>query len=112
MIRNARLRELHTEHLTHRLDAKRDRDQPKWNYIEALLQRNTAITYANKMKTLYDAKKLARDNRQVNLADKVTKESVSFISLTDCEENNRHLEQHILVLTQRNALLRNNCWNQ
>jgi len=109
VIKNGRLRELNSEYLTHRLDAKRDRDQQKWNYIETLLQRNVADTYATSMKTQYEAKLVERDADQTNLETAVTAESDAFISLTDCEEENRHLEKHISQLTQRNHLLNNNC---
>lgn len=115
VIENARLRELNSEYLTHRLDVKKERDLQKWNYVNALLQRHSAVTYRNKMKQLYDAELIERDTHQTALANEVSTTLLThtnFVSLTDCEEENRYLEQHILSLTQRNAQLRNNCYGQ
>merc|ERR1711988_146476 len=49
VIENARLRELQCEHEEERIVRKKDRDLQKWNYVEALLQRNAAVTYRDKM---------------------------------------------------------------
>ena len=112
VIQNARLRELYSEALVQRLDVKKDRDQQKWNYVQALLQRNAAVTYKDKMKALYQAAAATRDAENVNYKNRIEARTSKFIEATNCEENNRHLEQHILSLTQRNALLRNNCYGQ
>lgn len=112
VISNARLRETNSEYLTQRLDVKKDRDQQRWNYIEALLQRNAVIEYKSAMQNQYEAAKRARDVMQAEIARDVSSEAQRFVQLTNCEEENRHLEQHILVLTQRNAGLRNNCYGQ
>ena len=112
VIQNARLRELYSEALARRLDVKTDRDQQKWNYVQALLQRNAAVTYKDKMKALYQAAAATRDAENVNYKNRIEARTSKFIEATNCEENNRHLEQHVLSLTQRNALLRNNCYGQ
>lgn len=111
VIRNARLRELQGELEERRIDVKKDRDVQKWNYVEALLQKNAAYKYSQTMMASYNTAKAARDTQQTALADFTTKQWNSEIRLTDCEENNRFLEQHKLVLNQRNALLRANCWH-
>lgn len=111
VIQNARLRELAGEHEEERIDRKKDRDLQKWNYVEALLQRNTAVTYRDKMKSWFETTKSERDVLQTKLAAKTTSDANHMIRLTDCEEENRFLEQHKLVLKQRNTLLRTNCWH-
>jgi len=111
VIQNARLRELQGEHEEERIDRKKDRDLQKWNFVEALLQRNAAVTYRDKMIASYNTAKSQRDALQANLALKTTSDANHMVRLTDCEEENRHLEQHKLVLAQRNQLLRTNCWH-
>jgi len=112
VIENARLRELNSEYLTQRLQVKIDRDLQKHNYIEALLQRNSARTYRDKMIEQYNDAKTRRDASQTDLHTHVSTEASKFVALTDCEENNRHLERHISILKNRNAGLRNNCYGQ
>lgn len=112
VIENARLRELNSEYLTQRLQVKIDRDLQKHNYIEALLQRNAARTYRDKMIAQYNDAKTRRDASQIDLHTHVSTEASKYVALTDCEENNRHLEHHISVLKNRNARMRNNCYGQ
>lgn len=109
VMQNERLRELQKEHEEERIDRKKDRDMQKWQYVEALLQRNAAVTYRDKMIAGYTQERATRDAWLKRLSESADRQATYEVSLTDCEEENRHLEQHKMQLTQRNAFLRKNC---
>lgn len=109
VMQNERLRELQKEHEEERIDRKKDRDMQKWQYVEALLQKNAAVTYRDKMIDGYNVERAARDNWLLRMSQSADRQATYEVSLTDCEEDNRHLVQHKKALTQRNSFLRKNC---
>jgi len=111
VIENARARELYGELLERRLDLKKDLILQKWNYVEALLQRNKAVKYKDKMKSRFNAELPLRDASMLEMHNTLKDHINNHVDLTKCEADNRHVERHKSILTHRNALLTHNCWH-
>ena len=110
VIEHARLKEVNTELQEDRIRIKNDRETQRVKFVEALLQRNAAVTYSEKMKAVFDAEDASRKFVQDSLTAARAKEVTDDFSRRKCVKESEIYKREIEELKIKNKDLTSNCF--